>query len=272
MHRTPSKASFWDKFWHHRLGRPYRLHYETYGNGDRPLLLLHGLASSHRVWTPLIRLLRREWQIVAPDLLGFGDSPTPAWNQYDIEQHTKHVMALLRRFRIDRPLTIVGHSMGCLVGVHIAYLYPDKVERLLLYEPPLFADVPDYKAHQRARARYFAMFSYIATHPQLVFAADGEMRRVLRRMSSLSMRADTWVPFERSLKNTIMEQMAYDELHALIIPTEIIQGRLDFVVPRADVRKMLRANPNITFRSVNRVHGVSARASRELARLLAKGR
>jgi pimeloyl-ACP methyl ester carboxylesterase len=257
-----------DRLWHGALGRPYRLHYETYGNGNRPLLLLHGLASSHRVWTPLIRLIRNRWQIIAPDLLGFGDSPSPEWSNYDVEQHAKHVMALIRRFQIDQPLTVVGHSMGSLVAVHIAYMYPEKVERLVLYEPPLFADVPDYKAHQKARTRYFAMFGYVATHPQLIFAESGDMRRILRQVSGLSMRPSTWVPFKRSLTNTVMEQRAYDELHALKIPTDIIHGRLDFVVPRADVRKMLRANANIKFRTVNRMHGVSTRAARELAKLL----
>jgi pimeloyl-ACP methyl ester carboxylesterase len=259
-----------DWVWHQKLGRPYRLNYATYGSGEKPLLLLHGLASSHKVWQPLIRLVRPNWKIIAPDLLGFGDSPVPAWNDYDIEQHTKHVRSLLQRFEVKEPLTIVGHSMGCLIAVHLAYKYPKSVERLILFEPPLFADVPNYRAHLRARERYFDIFRYIAMHPQLIFK-DGEIRKVWARLGGVDLRPHLWLPFQRSLSNTIMNQSTYDELHAIRVPTTIVHGRLDVVVPRADVRKMLKANPYIDFESVNRMHGVSARAARELDRLLKRG-
>lgn len=212
-------------------------------------------------------MVGKDWQIIAPDLLGFGQSPAPEWNEYTVQQHTKHVLALLRRYHVKGPVTIVGHSMGCLIATHIAHEYPEFVERLVLYEPPLFADVPDYKAHARARSRYFAMFNYIATHPELAFK-NGELRRMLARISGISLRPQTWVPFQRSLQNAIMRQSAYDELHAIAVPTDIVHGRLDFVVPRADVRKMLRANPYITFHTVNRIHGISGRAGREIARIL----
>jgi pimeloyl-ACP methyl ester carboxylesterase len=262
---------FFDWIWHQKLRRPYKLNYATFGTGDKPLLLLHGLASSHQVWRPLIRLVRSDWNIIAPDLLGFGGSPVPNWNEYDVEQHAKHVRALLRRFDVAEPLTIVGHSMGCLVAVHLAHQYPKSVERLVLFEPPLFADVPNYRAHQRVRERYFDIFRYIAMRPQLVFK-DGELRKVWARLSGVDLRPHLWLPFQRSLSNTIMNQSAYDELHAIRVPTTIVHGRMDVVVPRADVRKMLRANPYIHFEIVNRTHGVSPRAARELQRLLTDGR
>jgi pimeloyl-ACP methyl ester carboxylesterase len=89
-----------DWLWHQRLGRPYWLNYVQYGTGQRPLLLLHGLASSHEVWKPLMKLVGGEWSITAPDLLGFGGSPAPGWGVYDVDQHTKHISALLRRFHV----------------------------------------------------------------------------------------------------------------------------------------------------------------------------
>lgn len=259
-----------DWLWHQQLRRPYKLHYVTYGMGDRPLLLLHGLASSHKVWRPLIQLTWRNWKIIAPDLLGFGASPTPTWSDYDIEQHTKHVQALLRRFHINEPLTIVGHSMGCLVATHLAYKNPKMVERLVLFEPPLFADVPDYKAHKRAKQRYFEIFRYIAARPQIVFK-NGELRKIWVRLAGVDLHPRVWLPFQRSLTNTIMNQSAYDELHAIRVPTTIVHGRLDMVVPRADVRKMLQKNPYIDFQTVNRTHGVSAKAAKEIQCILDKG-
>ncbi|MDB5186260.1 MAG: alpha/beta hydrolase [Candidatus Saccharibacteria bacterium] len=259
--------NIFDWLWHEKLGRPYKLTYVTYGRGRKPLLLLHGLASSGEIWRPLTRLTDGKWKIIAPDLLGFGGSPSPSWNNYDVSQHAKHVIALLNRLRIQEPLTIVAHSMGCLVATHIAYMHPDRVERVILYEPPLLADVPNYKAHQRVRERYLAMFNYVITHPQLMFK-DGNLRKIWTRIGGIGVRPETWIPFERSIKNTIMKQSAYDELHTLKVPTTIVHGRLDIVVPRADVRKMLQSNPFIKFHTINRMHGISPRAARELVRLL----
>jgi pimeloyl-ACP methyl ester carboxylesterase len=161
--------------------------------------------------------------------------------------------------------------MGCLVAVHLAHKYPQSIERLILYEPPLFADVPDFRAHARARTRYFSIFAYIAKHPELLLSADGKIRERLQRIAGMSLDSERWVPFSRSLENTIMNQAAYDELHDITVPTDIVHGRLDFVVTRADVKKMLASNPNITFHMVNRIHGISRSAARELARLLARG-
>lgn len=260
---------FFDWFWHQKLGQPYRLNYVQYGSGDEPLLLLHGLASTHKIWRPLIRLIWRDWNIIAPDLLGFGDSPSPDWNSYDVSQHALHVRALLRRFKVSGPVTIVAHSMGCLVAIRIAYEYPGAVKRLILYEPPLFADVPNYRAHMRAREWYFTVFRYIATHPHLVFSAKGEMRKRIQSITGVSLRPETWVPFSRSLNNTIMEQSTYDELHKITVPTDIIHGRMDFVVTRADVKKMLAVNPHISFHTINGAHNISRREAAHLAELLA---
>lgn len=232
------------------------------------MVLLHGLASSHKVWQPLIKQVGDDWNIVAPDLIGFGDSPTPAWSSYDVAFHARHVQALLRRFWIAEPVTVVAHSMGCLIAAHLAVQYPGSVKRLILFEPPLFADVPGYVQHQRIRKRYFAFFRYIVTHPQLLFTASGETRRRIANLTGISMRPETWVPFKRSLENTIMEQQAYDELHALQVPTDIIHGRLDFVVTRSEVQKMFASNPAISFHSVAGTHGVSVRSARHIAQIL----
>lgn len=257
----------WDKIWHQWLGRPYRLNYVTYGSGEEPLLLLHGLASSHIVWRHVIRLLKNDYTIIAPDLLGFGASPTPQWSSYDIKQHTKHIVALLRRFKIDQPVTIVGHSMGCLIASHIAHAHPELVKRIVLYEPPLFADVPNETMHARLRAGYFGIFKYVATHPELVFK-NGQLRSVYTRITGISLRPDTWVPFQRSIHNTILEQTAYDELHAITVPTMIVHGSLDVIAPKARLHKILDDNPYITFETITTTHGLSLRASRVLAKLL----
>jgi cis-3-alkyl-4-acyloxetan-2-one decarboxylase len=257
-----------DSIWHKWLKRPYPLVVSTEGQG-RPLVLLHGLSARRVDWKPLLKLLDPDlWRVTAPDLLGFGESPKPTWSNYGVQEHAKTVVAALKKQKVETPFTLVGHSMGCLVATHIAAQYPKLVSRLILYQPPLFADAPDYPAHAKKRQKYFALFEYIASHPQLVATHSHRLWRFARKLSRMAVRPDTWNAFERSLRNTIMQQRAYDELHAIQIPTDIIYGRLDFVVIRTDVQRMFRRNKHITLHLVNEMHNITPRAARYIAKLL----
>jgi pimeloyl-ACP methyl ester carboxylesterase len=178
------------------------------------------------------------------------------------------VVATLKRKKIKQPVVLVGHSMGCLVAVHIAWRYPELVERLVLYEPPLFADDPQYKVHMQRRLRYFSFYGYIASRQQWSFAKAQLVWRIVRRVMRLKVEGERWVPFERSLRNTVMEQTAYRELHDVRVPTDIIHGRLDFVVIRTEVKEMFQHNSNIVLHVVNDMHGLSNRSARYIAKLL----
>jgi pimeloyl-ACP methyl ester carboxylesterase len=94
------------------------------------------------------------------------------------------------------------------------------------------------------------------------------IEKLAKRLSAFTLNKETWLPFERSLKNTIMQQAAVRELQSITVPTTIIYGRLDFVVTRREVKKMFADNPHIELKVVTDMHGVSTRAARYLARLL----
>lgn len=256
-----------DLLWHRLLRRPYKLKLRDVGEG-RPVVLLHGLGASGEVWRPLEKVLLADggWRVLTPDLLGFGDSPRPMWNKYTIAEHARALEATL--LTLPQPVVLVGHSMGCLVASHVSARGRLSVARQILYEPPLFADVPEYKLHKRRRDKYFALFEYLAAHPHLLFLQNKFIRRIARRMAGIRISESRWVPFERSLRNAIMEQQAYDELNATTTPTDIIHGRLDFIVTHAEVKDMFADNPHIAQHSVNHMHTVTARAARFIHALL----
>lgn len=260
--------SFRDAVWHRLLRRPYKLAVIDQGSGE-PLVLLHGLGASGEIWLPLLKRLKQaDWHIITPDLLGFGESPRPDWSNYSVQDHARSIMATLNAMGVRQPVTIVGHSMGCLIAAHIATKYPRRVKRMVLYAPPLFADEPVFRKHARKRERYFLFFEYVAAHPQMAFLQRRWLWRLAKRMAGINLDEEKWLPFERSLRNTIMEQRAYNELVALRVPTDIIHGRLDFVVIRTEVDKMLRANPYVTLHAVTGMHGISVVAATYLAKLL----
>lgn len=259
---------FFDVLWHRWLRRPYKLAYADLGKG-RTVVLLHGLAASKEIWEPMAEELATDnWRIIAPDLMGFGDSPKPQWSAYAVRDHVRMVVAMLQRLDIKGPVTLVGHSMGCLVAVELAALWPKKVARLVLYEPPILGDTPEFPTYAKRSARYKMLFEYIASHPQLAHVENKFLWRVARRLSGLHLSPEEWLPFEQSLRNTIINQNAYERLRYISVPTDIIYGRLDFVVIRQGIKKLFRENKHIQLRLVTDMHGISKRSASYLAAVL----
>jgi len=257
------------KFWHKTLNRPHRLHIHYDKGTGKAVILLHGLASSSAIWQPLFNQLpnRSDLRIVAVDLLGFGKSPKPDYSQYDIAAHAESVAYTLRRLNINSAV-VVGHSMGCLVATHLAVISPKLVDKLILYEPPLFADDPAYRSHARRRDMYTALFQALLNRPQLVFAYSRVLRNSLNRLAGATLTQQTWLPFDRSLRNTIMKQSAYRELRAITIPTDIIHGRFDIMVTRLETQQMFKHNDCIKLHLINQKHDVTPSAARYILKLI----
>ncbi len=259
---------FLDTFWHRTLRRPYHLEVAEVGEGPLPVILLHGIASDGKVWKPLLKQLDpTRYKVIVPDLLGFGDSPKPEWPEYTVDDHARAVLAIIRKHHLKHPAIIVGHSMGCLIAAHIASVRPRSVAQLILYEPPLLGEIPDHPRHTRRSARYKTMFEFIASHPQLAHVEARLLWRIARKLWGAHLSPEEWLPFERSLRNTILEQRAYDELRRIALPTDIVYGRLDLVVIRRGIESMFVHNKQISLHVVTDFHGVSARSAKYIVRL-----
>lgn len=99
--------------------------------GDGPvMLLIHGMAGSSRTWKEVMPLLARSFTVIAPDLLGHGESAKPL-GDYSLGAHASGLRDLLSALGIDRA-TIVGQSLGGGVAMQLAYQHPETAERLVL--------------------------------------------------------------------------------------------------------------------------------------------
>lgn len=90
-------------------------------------------------WGPIAQALRDRVRISAPDLPGHGQSPD--WPGGPPDYHTAVTRAAAAL--IDRPLDLIGHSMGATVALRIAVAAPQAVRSLTLIEPVLFAAAPE---------------------------------------------------------------------------------------------------------------------------------
>ncbi|MBW3606342.1 MAG: alpha/beta hydrolase, partial [Actinobacteria bacterium] len=105
--------------------------------GGRPILLLHGLAITSTIWERTIAALhQRGVDIIAPDLLGFGDSRRLA-TSFTLTDQAAALTRLIRTHETG-PATVVGHSWGCAVAAALAAAQPTAVNRLVLVNPPVF--------------------------------------------------------------------------------------------------------------------------------------
>jgi pimeloyl-ACP methyl ester carboxylesterase len=105
------------------------VHYVKVGRGP-VLVLIHGILGSRRDWEQLVSLLERDFTVVAPDLLGHGDSAKPR-GDYTLGGHAGRLRDLLDLLGVRRA-TLVGHSLGGGVALQFAWLFPERCERLVL--------------------------------------------------------------------------------------------------------------------------------------------
>ena len=103
--------------------------YRTAGSGP-VLLLLHGIANSSQTWERVAPRLSERFTLIAPDLLGHGESATPR-GDYSLGAHAAGVRDLLTALGIEH-VTVVGHSLGGGIAMQFAYQFPERCERLVL--------------------------------------------------------------------------------------------------------------------------------------------
>ena len=107
----------------------HRVIYRIAGDGP-PVVLIHGMVNSSKHWEPVALRLAERYTVVAPDLLGHGDSAAVR-GDYSLGAHACSIRDLLTTIGIDRA-TVVGHSLGGGIAMQFFYQFPQRVERLAL--------------------------------------------------------------------------------------------------------------------------------------------
>jgi len=221
------------------------------------ILMLHGGGQNRFSWKNTGQVLADEgFHVVALDSRGHGDSDRAPDADYDVETLTADVMQVLDA--IDRPVNLIGASMGGLTGILAADLAgPDRVTRLVLVDV-----VPRFEKNGSARIREF-MFSGLHGFGSLEEAADAVAAYLPYRTrprspeglkKNLRLRNGRWYwhwdPAFMTKPGDDPELRTEKFEHAaagLTIPVLLIRGKLSDVVSLEGVRHFLETVPNAEF-------------------------
>jgi pimeloyl-ACP methyl ester carboxylesterase len=227
--------------------------------GDGPvLLLLHGIAGSSQTWIPAMELLRSDYTLVAPDFLGHGHSSKPN-GDYSLGNFASWMRDLLVVLGIERA-TVVGQSFGGGVAMQFAYQFPDLCERLVLVdagglgrEVNWILRIATLPAAEYVMPVLFPSFTRSWADPVFRLADRVGLRSVPAREIWRAYRSltdsDSRRAFIRTMRSVIdpggQSVSAMDRLYlAEQIPTLIVWGEKDRIIPLAHAQQALRAAPH----------------------------
>jgi len=243
-----------------------RVIYRVAGAGP-PIVLIHGMLNSSSHWRRVALNLAREHMVIAPDLIGHGDSAAPR-GDYSLGAHAASIRDLLAAIGVDRA-TIVGHSLGGGVAMQFFYQFPQRVQRLVLISSGGLGR--EVKATLRTAALPgISPLLALTIRPRLLGGlelAGARLRergveggvylqaaaRALRPLQSAGARQ----AFLHTLRAVIdargQRVSATDRLYLLeALPTMIVWGERDNTIPLAHGRDAHAAIPHSTFRTLPR--------------------
>jgi pimeloyl-ACP methyl ester carboxylesterase len=121
-------------------GRGFNQVYVHEGTGDRgvPLLLVHGWPESKRIWWKVIEpLAAAGFEVIVPDLRGFGDSDVGPDGMHDVVSHSRDLHALVTEGLGHEQAVLVGGDLGGPVIQDLALRFPGFATRMVLFNSPL---------------------------------------------------------------------------------------------------------------------------------------
>jgi pimeloyl-ACP methyl ester carboxylesterase len=236
-------------------------HYRDYpaANGEKAapiLVLLHGSNASLHTWEPWVQRLRPTMRVVTVDLPGHGLTGATAEADYSAEGMVAFVDSFTRTLGIDRSFVLAGNSMGGNVAWRFTLAHPDRVSRLVLVDaagitlPGVSMTPPiGFRLARNPLAapilRHFAPRAIFEKTLQAAFYDKSLVTpEMVDRYWELNRRTGTpevtLARFRLPLSNPAM----MDRLHEITVPTLILWGREDALIPVAHAQAFAERLPN----------------------------
>jgi pimeloyl-ACP methyl ester carboxylesterase len=261
------------------MSRAYKLAVFEEGKG-RPVILLHGMVSTHRYWQDIVERLAGKRRLIMPDMLGFGASPKPRKATYDIDELIASLERTLKNYRFKQPPVLVGHSMGAVVALRWAREKPEKFSGLVLSSPTFFQK---NLFHQQLAS--IAVEGHLLANKLLAKSITTLMGLAGLIPSPLATRiARSWPKhviqdatrhryyvYKKIVKNALYMEDVLDDLKAVTIPTHILLGEGDLVARHAlsQVRSICRKSKQCHLHVLSGGHQIPLEHPETVAKIIA---
>jgi pimeloyl-ACP methyl ester carboxylesterase len=241
-----------------------RVIYRVAGSGP-PVVLIHGMLNSSSHWQAVAEELAADYTVVAPDLIGHGDSAAPR-GDYSLGAHAASIRDLLAAIGIDRA-SIVGHSLGGGVAMQFFYQFPQRVERLALISSGGLGREVSPLLRTAALPGMSGLLS-LTIHPRVLGALRASGTRLRERGIGSGVYLQAIARALRPLENADARQAFLHTLRSVIdmhgqrvsatdrlgllesIPTLIVWGERDRTIPIEHGRLAHAAIANSSFRTL----------------------
>jgi pimeloyl-ACP methyl ester carboxylesterase len=227
-------------------------HFESAGTGTLPIVMLHGTESWSFTWRATLQALGADtrFRAYAPDMRGFGFTERAPDTLYNLEGYAEHIEEFIDTLRLDDPI-LVGSSLGGEVALKIALNRPGRIRGLVLVDPYL-----------GGTSRLRAGLTRLVVPPFDTTTVRARERWLLRSDLSLryfdpgSVNLDEVVTNvrkaldQRGAENALIEMsrtpstpISQEDLARLVLPTLIVWGQQDQIVPVAQAHPLSAAIP-----------------------------
>ena len=215
------------------------LAYVRRGKGT-PLVLLHGFPLDHHLWDDIASLLEDRFDLILPDLRGFGESTTVD-APYSMDDYASDIAGLLDQLGIQKAV-IAGHSMGGYVALAFARLYPARVSGLALISSQVLADPPDRKEGRYKSAADVAEkgIGGVVEAMTSKFTSDARLQTIARSI----MEKQKPGAYIGALKAMAERTDSTSLLSTFKFPVMVVHGEADALIPVARAHEVKAALPD----------------------------
>ncbi|SRR5581483_654644 len=216
--------------------------YVRRGTGN-PLVLIHGYPLDHTIWDEIAPLLEADFDLIIPDLRGFGQSDLTEADD-SIVDYASDIADLLSHLRIKRAI-LAGHSMGGYVALAFAREYPDRVSGLALVSSQTIADTPEKRDGRYETAKQVighgvhvvteAMTPKLSSNPRI----QEFVRGLISKQRPLGICTALTAMAERPDSTDLLQTFKF--------PVVIVHGDADALIPVERAREMKLSVPQAHF-------------------------
>jgi pimeloyl-ACP methyl ester carboxylesterase len=235
---------------------PGAMHVERYGHGGTAVILIHGFATSSFLWRNVAPAITDAGHTAcAVDLFGHGESDRPYDEDCGIAAQAEYLDAAMTALRVARGI-LVGVDIGGVIALRLAATRPERVEKLVLINPPAFDELParDITHMQRNTAKFAIRTTrgILGAAPLIEGVLRGSVSDPDKQMP-LKLLARYLAPFVgREGTNHLLalassisaEDIEEVDLRSIHVPTLIIWGDADGFVDPQIGQKLVNALPD----------------------------